>query len=151
MNYDEIDRKILEILDHNGRTKFTEIAKSIQRTEGTVRNRVRRLQAKGVIQGFRVITDPENLGYGIQAIITFQLEPSYENFIQMELLPTQAEQSNSRLLSLYRANDERIFMLEVLSETLQDLNYFIKKLKQLNGVSKISKLIKMELIYEHIS
>jgi len=151
MNYDEIDRKILEILDHNGRTKFTEIAKSIQRTEGTVRNRVRRLQAKGVIQGFRVITSPENLGYGIQAIITFQLEPSYENFIQMELLPAQAEQSNSRLLSLYRANDERFFMLEVLSETLQDLNYFIKKLKQLNGVSKISKLLKMERIFEYIS
>ncbi|UCG03770.1 MAG: Lrp/AsnC family transcriptional regulator [Candidatus Heimdallarchaeota archaeon] len=151
MNYDEIDRKILEILDHNGRTKFTEIARSIQRTEGTVRNRVRRLQAKGVIQGFKVITSPENLGYGIQAIITFQLEPSYENFIQMELLPAQAEQSNSRLLSLYRANDERIFMLEVLSETLQDLNYFIKKLKQLNGVSKVSKLIKMERIFEHIS
>jgi DNA-binding Lrp family transcriptional regulator len=151
MNYDEIDRKILEILDHNGRTKFTEIAKSIQRTEGTVRNRVRRLQAKGVIQGFRVITSPENLGYGIQAIITFQLEPSYENFIQMELLPDQAEQSNSRLLSLYRANDERIFMLELLSETLQDLNYFIKKLEQLNGVSKISKLLKRERIYEYIS
>ena len=151
MNYDEIDRKILEILDHNGRTKFTDIAKSIQRTEGTVRNRVRRLQAKGVIQGFRVITSPENLGYGIQAIITFQLEPSYENYIQMELLPTQAEQSNSRLLSLYRANDENKFMLEVLSKTLQDLDYFITELKQLKGVSKISKMLKEERIYEYIS
>ena len=151
MNYDEIDRKILEILDHNGRTKFTEIAKTIQRTEGTVRNRVRRLLAKGVIQGFRVITSPENLGYGIQAIITFQLEPSYENFVQMELLPSQADQSNSRLLSLYRANDDKIFMLELLSKTLQDLNCFIEKLKQLNGVSNISKLLKMEQIYEYIS
>lgn len=151
MNYDQIDKKILEILDHNGRTKFTEIAKTIQKTEGTVRNRIRRLQEKGIIQGFRVITFPENLGYEIQAIITFRLEPSYENYIQMELLPTQAEQSNSRLLSLYRANDENMFMLEVLSKTFQDLNYFIAKLKQLNGVSKISKLLKEERIYEHIS
>ncbi|MHA2291152.1 MAG: AsnC family transcriptional regulator [Candidatus Hodarchaeales archaeon] len=39
-----MDRKILEILDQNGRSKFTDIATSIQRTEGTVRNRTRQLQ-----------------------------------------------------------------------------------------------------------
>jgi len=151
MNYDKIDRKILEILDCNGRTKYTDIAKSIQRTEGTVRNRIRRLQEKGIIQGFKVITFPENLGYDIQAIITFQIEPSYENYIQMDFLPNQAEENNSRLLSLYRANDKNTFMLEVLSKTLQDLNFFIKELKQLKGVSKISRLLKRERIYEYIS
>lgn len=151
MYYDEIDRKILEILDQNGRTKFTDIAKSIQKTEGTVRNRIKRLQKKGIINGFRVVTFPENLGYEIQAIITFQLEPNYENYIQIEHLPTKAEKSNSRLLSLYRANDENLFMLEVLSRSLQDLNNFISQLKKFKGISEVSKLLKMERIYEHIS
>jgi Lrp/AsnC family transcriptional regulator for asnA, asnC and gidA len=151
MNHDKIDRKILEILDQDGRTKFTEIAKSIQRTEGTVRNRIRRLQEKGIIHGFKVITFPENLGYEIQALIMFHLEPSYENYIQMEQLPTQAELSNSRLLSLYRSNGQNTFMLEVLCQSSQDLNRFISKLKQFNGISKIDTLIKEERIYEHIS
>ena len=35
MIYDEIDREILEILSKDGRTKFTTIAKSIKRTEGS--------------------------------------------------------------------------------------------------------------------
>jgi Lrp/AsnC family transcriptional regulator for asnA, asnC and gidA len=151
MEHDEIDRKILEILDQNGRTKFTDIAKSIQRTEGTVRNRIRRLQEKGIIHGFRVVTFPENLGYEIQAIITFYLEPSYENYVQMDQLPDQARESHSRLLSLYRGHDENMFMLEVLSRNFQDLNDFISKLKGFNGVSKIDKLIKADRIYEHIS
>ncbi|MFX0181752.1 MAG: Lrp/AsnC family transcriptional regulator [Candidatus Hodarchaeota archaeon] len=151
MNHDKIDRKILEILDQDGRTKFTEIAKSIQRTEGTVRNRIKRLQEKGIIHGFKVVTFPENLGYEIQALITFHLEPSYENYIQMEQLPTQAELSNSRLLSLYRSNGENTFMLEVLCQSLQDLNHFITKLRHFNGISKIDTLIKEERIYEHIS
>jgi Lrp/AsnC family transcriptional regulator for asnA, asnC and gidA len=151
MYHDEIDRKILEILDQNGRTKFTDIAKSIQKTEGTVRNRVKRLQKKGIIKGFRVVTFPENLGYEIQAIITFQLEPSYENYIQIEHLPTITEKSNSRLLSLYRANEENLFMLEVLSWSLQDLNSFISQLKKFKGISEVFKLLKMERIYEHIS
>ena len=141
----------LEILDQNGRTKFTDIAKSIQKTEGTVRNRIKRLQKQGIINGFRVVTFPENLGYEIQAIITFQLEPSYENYIQIELLPTKAEKSNSRLLSLYRASVESLFMLEVLSRSLQDLSNFISQLKEFQGISEVSKLLKMERIYEYIS
>ncbi|MFX0087815.1 MAG: Lrp/AsnC family transcriptional regulator [Candidatus Hodarchaeota archaeon] len=151
MKHDKIDRKILEILDQDGRTKFTDIAKSIQRTEGTVRNRIRRLQEKGIIHGFKVLTFPENLGYEIQAIITFHLEPSYENYVQMEQLPEEAEKGHSRLLSLYRANNEDMFMLEVLSRNVQDLTDFILKLKNFNGVSKVEKLIKVERIYEYIS
>ncbi len=151
MNYDEIDRKILEILDQNGRTKYTDIAKSIQKSEGTVRNRIKRLQKKGIINGFRVVTFPENLGYEAQAIITFQLKPSYENYIQIEHLPTIAEKSNSKLLSLYRINNENLFMIEVLSLSLQDLNNFISQLIKFKGVLEVSKLLKMERIYEHIS
>ncbi|WP_455142871.1 Lrp/AsnC family transcriptional regulator [Candidatus Hodarchaeum mangrovi] len=151
MKYDEIDRKILEILDQNARTKFTDIAKSIQRTEGTVRNRIRRLQEDGIIQGFKLLTFPENLGYGIQAIITFILEPSYENYVQMDQLPEMAKQFHSKLLSLYRANDKNMFMIEVLFKNFQDLNQFILKLQNFNGISEIDKLIKAERIYEHIS
>ncbi len=151
MYHDEIDRKILEILDRNGRTTFTDIAKSIQKTEGTVRNRIKRLQQTGIINGFRVVTFPENLGYDIQAIITFQLEPSYDNYIQIEDLPKKAEKNNSRLISLYRANDENLFMLEVLSRNLQDLNNFILQLKDFQGVSEVSKLLKKERIYEYVS
>jgi DNA-binding Lrp family transcriptional regulator len=151
MYHDEIDRKILEILDQNGRTKFTDIAKFIQKTEGTVRNRVKRLQKKGIINGFRVVTFPENLGYEIQAVITFQLEPSYDNYIQIEHLPTKAEKSNSRLLSLYRGSDENLFMREVLSRSLQDFNNFISQLKKVSGSSEFSKFLKEERIYEYIS
>lgn len=50
MKHDEIDTRILEILDQDGRTKFTDITKSIQRTEGTIRNRVKRLQEDFVLQ-----------------------------------------------------------------------------------------------------
>jgi Lrp/AsnC family transcriptional regulator for asnA, asnC and gidA len=151
MNCDEIDRKILEILNQDGRTKYTDIARSIQKSEGTVRNRIKRLQKNGIINGFRVVTFPENLGYEIQAIITFQLDPCYENYIQIEHLPTIAEKNNSRLLSFYRANNKNLFLIEVLSLSLQDLNNFISQLVKFKGVSEISKLLKMERIYEYIS
>ncbi|MHA2174099.1 MAG: Lrp/AsnC family transcriptional regulator [Candidatus Hodarchaeales archaeon] len=52
---DSIDLQILEILNHNARTKFTSIARKINLTEGTIRNRVQRLMERGIIQGFQIL------------------------------------------------------------------------------------------------
>ena len=102
MIYDDIDREILEILNRDGRTKFTTIAKSIKRTEGTVRNRVRRLREKGVIQGFRVVTDPVNLGYEKQAIIRFQMEPHLHRHDVIRHLINQPEDQRKPCLLPFR-------------------------------------------------
>ena len=148
---DEIDRQILEILNRDARTKFTTIAKKIKRTEGTVRNRVRRLREQGIIQGFRVVTDPENLGYESQAIIKFYLEPSYESYAQMDQLPFLCDSEGCKLISLYRANGESSFILEVLSKNKQDLDYFVSELSKFKGIEDVEVLIKEQKIYDHLS
>lgn len=148
---DEIDKQILEILSRDGRTKFTKIAKTINRTEGTVRNRIRRLREQGVIQGFRVITDPENLGYEKQAIIKFQMTPSYETYAQLDKLPFICGTADCQLVSLYRSNGESSFMLEILSKNKQDLDYFISELSKFDGIDQVDVLIKEEKIYDHLS
>jgi Lrp/AsnC family transcriptional regulator for asnA, asnC and gidA len=151
MIYDEIDREILEILNQDARTKFTTIAKKINRTEGTVRNRVRRLREKGIIQGFRVVTDPENLGYNGQAIIKFHLEPSYEIYAQIDQLPFLCGTENCKLISLYRSNGESSFILEILSKSKQDLDYFVSELRKFTGIEDIEVLVKEQKIYDHLS
>lgn len=148
---DEIDRQILEILNRDARTKFTTIAKRIKRTEGTVRNRVRRLREQGIIQGFRVVTDPENLGYESQAIIKFYLEPSYESYAQMDQLPFLCVGEGCKLISLYRSNGESSFILEVLSKNKQDLDYFVSELSKFNGIEDVEVLVKEQKIYDHLS
>ena len=151
MKYDEIDRKILEILDQDGRSKFTEIAKSIQKTEGTVRNRIRRLENNGIIHGFKVVTSPQNLGYEIQAVIIFQLEANYENFIQLEQIPNSAFLHNSKIISLFRANGNNSFMLEVLCRDLYDLNLLISELQHFKGMNKLETILKEEQLYDNFS
>jgi DNA-binding Lrp family transcriptional regulator len=138
-------------LDQDGRVKFTDIAKSIQRTEGTVRNRIRRLENNGIIHGFKVVTSPTYLGYEIQAIIVFQLEASYENYLQLENLPDKISRSNGKIVSLYRANGKNTFMLELLCEKSYDLNQIIADLQSLTGLISLDTLIKEERIYDHFS
>ncbi len=131
---DSIDLQILEILNHNARTKFTSIARKIKLTEGTIRNRVQRLKERGIIQGFQVITDPQYLGFNQQAIISFQMKASYDVLIQMEQFPNICERTKCRLIFLYQCNGKNSFLLEVHSKQKQHLNYFIDEIKKFNGI-----------------
>jgi len=52
---DEIDRKILDILEDDARTPFVEIGKNVGISEATVRNRVKALVKSGQIKKFTII------------------------------------------------------------------------------------------------
>lgn len=69
---DEIDLKIIEILQNNARTSFREIAKILKIPPQTVSNRVARLIKEGIILGFITITDPMKLKRGM--IFSFDYE-----------------------------------------------------------------------------
>jgi DNA-binding Lrp family transcriptional regulator len=58
---DSLDREILDILRRDARTPYTEIAEQVGTSEGTVRNRVERLQEDGVIERFTVATRTGNV------------------------------------------------------------------------------------------
>jgi len=73
---DERDLKILAILQKDGRVPFTEIAKELGVAEGTIRNRVARLQEKQTLQIIGMV-DPHHLGYDAPAIIGVSVQPPY--------------------------------------------------------------------------
>ena len=58
---DDLDRRILEVLRHDARTPYTEIAERVGTSEGTVRNRVERMVEDGVIERFTVATRTGNV------------------------------------------------------------------------------------------
>jgi len=66
---DEIDRQILNILQQNARTSNAEIARQIDMAPSAVLERIRRLEARGVIQGYEAKINPEALGMGLLAFV----------------------------------------------------------------------------------
>jgi DNA-binding Lrp family transcriptional regulator len=58
---DELDREILDVLRHDARTPYTEVAERVGTSEGTVRNRVERMTDAGVIERFTVATRTGNI------------------------------------------------------------------------------------------
>jgi Lrp/AsnC family leucine-responsive transcriptional regulator len=66
---DDIDRQILNILQQNARTSNAEIARQVEMAPSAVLERIRRLETRGVIQGYEARINPEALGLNILAFV----------------------------------------------------------------------------------
>ncbi|HEX3555311.1 MAG TPA: Lrp/AsnC family transcriptional regulator [Thermoanaerobaculia bacterium] len=66
---DETDIKILTILQQNARTSNAEIARQVEMAPSAVLERIRRLESRGVIQGYEARISPEAMGLGLLAFI----------------------------------------------------------------------------------
>ena len=71
---DDVDKQILDVLIENTRTPFTDIAKRLNISAGTVHVRVKKMEESGVIQGSSLTVDYEKLGYAFIAYIGIFLE-----------------------------------------------------------------------------
>ena len=75
MELDELDDKLINLLQSNGRASNIELAKQIGVSEGTIRRRFRNLIKDEVIRVV-AIPDPAKMGRGTTAVIALQVEPS---------------------------------------------------------------------------
>ncbi|XVH32076.1 Lrp/AsnC family transcriptional regulator [Haloferacaceae archaeon DSL9] len=73
---DDLDRRILNILRRDARTPYTEIADRVGTSEGTVRNRVDRLNKNGVIERFTVTTRTGNVKAMIEVSVEMNVNTS---------------------------------------------------------------------------
>ncbi|MFC7167603.1 Lrp/AsnC family transcriptional regulator [Halospeciosus flavus] len=71
---DEIDRQILDVLRRDARTPYTEIADELGVSEGTVRNRVDRLQEEGTIERFTIATRTGNVKAMIEVSVAVDVD-----------------------------------------------------------------------------
>ena len=70
---DDLDRQILDVLIENTRTPFTDIAKKMNVSAGTIHIRVKKMEDSGVIKGSSLTIDYEKLGYAFIAYVGIYL------------------------------------------------------------------------------
>ncbi|MED7821831.1 Lrp/AsnC family transcriptional regulator [Streptomyces chiangmaiensis] len=71
---DAIDRAIITELERNGRLTNVELAQRVGLTTGPCLRRVQRLEADGVIRGYRAVIDPSAVNRSFEVLIGLTLE-----------------------------------------------------------------------------
>jgi Lrp/AsnC family transcriptional regulator, leucine-responsive regulatory protein len=79
---DEIDRTLLAALADDARASVAELAKRVGLSAPSTSERLRRLEAQGVIGGYTVQIDPRALGYTLQAIVRVKPLPGQLHLVE---------------------------------------------------------------------
>ncbi|MBD0822782.1 MULTISPECIES: Lrp/AsnC family transcriptional regulator [Aestuariibaculum] len=81
---DEIDHQILDMLIDNTRIPFTDIAKKLLISAGTVHVRVKKMEEHGIIKGSSLMLDYKKLGYSFIAYVGVFLNKTSETKFVLE-------------------------------------------------------------------
>ncbi|NEW36909.1 Lrp/AsnC family transcriptional regulator, partial [Nocardia cyriacigeorgica] len=71
---DSLDRAIIAELESDGRLTNVELAGRVGLTPGPCLRRVQRLEADGVIRGYRAVIDPGSIGRSFEVLLDLTLE-----------------------------------------------------------------------------
>jgi DNA-binding Lrp family transcriptional regulator len=90
---DAIDRAIIAELERDGRLTNVELAQRVGLTPGPCLRRVQRLEADGVIRGYRAVIDAAAVGRSVEVLVDISLEAQDADTVErFERTLTEAEE-----------------------------------------------------------
>lgn len=134
---ESIDRKILALLARDGRMSYTDIGKETGLSTSAAQQRVRRLEQRGIIEGYRALINPQALGRLITAQISLRaLDPCQDDGLPQHL----AEMPE--IISCYSVAGEASHILLAQVATPLELESLLSRIRSLaGGVSTQTTLV----------
>lgn len=140
MEIDDTDRKILAILMQDAKKPYTEIAKDIHVSGGTVHVRMKKLEAMGIVQGFNLTIDYSKLGYDVSAFLGIYLEKSSLYDEVSEELKRIPEVVGAH----YTTGNYSIFAKVVCRDTNHLRDVLHGKIQKIQGIQRTETFISLE-------
>lgn len=122
MNIDNLNRKILKCLQQNARQSNAEIGRQVGISSPAVSERIKKMEDLGVIQGYKTLVSPFEIGYQLKAIITMRA-------FMGKLKPFLEKVKNyDEIVNCYRITGDENFVMEVVLKNQKHLEEFIDQL-----------------------
>jgi Lrp/AsnC family transcriptional regulator, leucine-responsive regulatory protein len=132
---DAIDWKILDRLQHNARLSNVDLAQAVHLSPSPCLNRVRSLEASGVISKYVTLLDPLQLGLTVSVFISVTLEKQIESALEVF---ERAILARPEVMECYLMTGDADYLLRVLVADVQALERFILDfLTRIPGVGNI--------------
>ncbi|WP_119270618.1 Lrp/AsnC family transcriptional regulator [Taklimakanibacter deserti] len=126
---DPTDLTIIEILQEDGRINITELGRRVGLSQPAVSERVKRLEERGIIAGYKAIVDLAALGLSTTAII--RLRTTHEHIAaclkQFGKMP--------EVIEVLRLTGEDCFFLKVIVPSPSELESIVDTLGRYGGVT----------------
>ena len=128
---DGIDLKILYILQNDGRRRLADIAEEVDLSAPAVMERVKKLEAAGVIRGYQALLDSKKVGKDITAFIGV----SIGNQRDMDKFARQM-MNYQDVLECHHVTGDESFILKVKSANTGSLEKLLGEIRSVEGVTR---------------
>ena len=132
---DAIDRKILGVLQADGRTTMQDLAEQVGLSVSPCHRRVKLLEQRGVISRYMALVDQKSLGLHVSVFISIKLVRQKEEDLERF---AKAISGWEEVLECYLMTGNRDYLLRVVAADLSSYETFLKtKLTRLDGIASI--------------
>ncbi len=138
---DKIDMKIIRLLQNDGRMASSEIAKTINAPEATIRYRLKKLIDKQYIQ-IVAAANPIKLGFGIAACISIEAEIRKVDHVISELEKIDRVSYIAQMTSFPNVE------IETYIETINELHELLSQVELIDGVIRVETAFIRRIVRE---
>jgi len=131
MTIDNTDRKILDLLQENGRIAASHIADELNISIPTVTERIKKLQESGIIQGIHAVLDPKKMDLDVAALITVISKSSvhYKEF-------TDFAEKAPEVVQCFSTTGKGSHTLLITTKNSQTLEELLRRIQSTPGVTR---------------
>jgi DNA-binding Lrp family transcriptional regulator len=130
MQLDDTDRRLLAVLLEDARISQRGLAQRIGVAQGTITNRLRRLEDLGVIKGYTVLLEPESIGWTMTVITGLRIEKGSMINVQQNIA------ADPRVFAVYDVTGDYDSMVLARVQSRKDLDDLTKTVFTLKGVQR---------------
>ena len=133
---DDIDRKILQKLQANARITLSELSEEITLSLPAISERLKKLEASGVIRQYTAVLAPEKLNKHLMALIFLRFDNPKNGDHFAALVKNESE-----IKECYYITGDFDYSLKILTESTQTLEKLLTRIKNSPGVVKTKTIV----------
>ena len=130
MNLDNIDRAILQALLEDSRASQRELSRIVGVAQGTITNRLKKLESQNIIQGYSVVLDPESVGWSMTIMAGLRISKGKMIDVQQKIA------ADPRVFSVYDVTGDWDSIVMARVRDRADLDDLTKTVFTLEGVTR---------------
>lgn len=143
---DNIDIRILRCLSKDARMNASQISQQVNLSVSAVIERMKKMEASGLIRGYTVLIDERLAGYDVQALISVRLEhPKYNQSFAQQMC------EHANVLECFYITGDFDYMARVSAGSTEELTKVLNDIKQIPGVSLTRTYVVLENIKQGAS
>jgi Lrp/AsnC family leucine-responsive transcriptional regulator len=140
---DAVDRRLIELLRANGRASYAELARQVGLSSPAVHERVGKLEAAGVITGYRADVDPGKVGLDVTALVGV-IESDAVDDTGIE----EALRAMPQIEDCWRVAGSEGYVLKVRVSDIPTLEATISALNRVRGVARTRTTVVLSTKWE---